>query len=47
MPDRQIIYTSIGTVPLPDGWTVEEAIAALIEAGHKILRIGEKIRNAG
>ena len=36
------IYTDIGVVPLPEGWTLEEAIALLEEVGHTILRWGEE-----
>jgi hypothetical protein len=37
-----IIYTDRGTIPLPEGWTVEEAIKVLEEVGHTILRISEE-----
>jgi hypothetical protein len=28
-----------GHVPLPEGWTLEEAIEVLREVGHEILRV--------
>ena len=37
-----IIYTDKGTVPLPEGWTVEQAIKLLEEVGHTILRVSEE-----
>jgi hypothetical protein len=37
-----VIYTDIGKTPLPEGWTLEQAIEVLREAGHTVLRIEAK-----
>lgn len=34
-----VIYTNIGKVPLPEGWTLERAVEVLREAGHSVQRI--------
>ncbi len=34
-----IIHTDKGKAPLPKGWTLEQAIAVLREAGHTITNI--------
>ncbi len=36
------IYTNIGVVPIPKGYTQEEVIATLEKVGHKILSVSEK-----
>ena len=34
-----VIYTDIGFVPIPEGWTLERAVEVLRGAGHTVLRI--------
>ena len=34
-----IIYLANGKVPLPEGWTLENAVQVLREMGHDVLRI--------
>jgi hypothetical protein len=36
---NMVIYTDIGKTPLPEGWTLERAVAVLREVGHTVLHI--------
>ena len=45
------IFTNIGKAPLPEGWTLERAVAVLRETGHTVLHIeardGTRIKTPG
>ena len=45
--DEQVtVYTDKGTVPVPEGWTIEEIIKLLEEVGHTVLYSEEETRAA-
>jgi hypothetical protein len=37
--ERVVIHLKDGLVPLPDGWSIEEAIRVLKEVGHTIKEV--------